>query len=35
MNNIVVQDVGAEHDTITKLRAPTHFGRPNVRVQYS
>ncbi|GFZ49171.1 hypothetical protein JCM24511_06921 [Saitozyma sp. JCM 24511] len=29
MNNIVVQDVRAEHDTITKLRAPTHFGRPN------
>ncbi|EIW68732.1 hypothetical protein TREMEDRAFT_32037 [Tremella mesenterica DSM 1558] len=29
MNNILVQDVGAESDTITKLRAPTHFGRPN------
>ncbi|KDR77165.1 hypothetical protein GALMADRAFT_139180 [Galerina marginata CBS 339.88] len=29
MNNIVVQDVGAEKDAITALRAPTHFGRPN------
>jgi NADPH oxidase len=29
MNNIVVQDVGAERDAITSLRAPTHFGRPN------
>lgn len=29
MNNIVVQDVGAERDAITQLRAPTHFGRPN------
>ncbi|ORY26889.1 NADPH oxidase [Naematelia encephala] len=29
MNNILVQDVGADMDTITKLRAPTHFGRPN------
>ncbi|KAH0581050.1 hypothetical protein H2248_012188 [Termitomyces sp. 'cryptogamus'] len=29
MNNIFVQDVGAEKDTITSLRAPTHFGRPN------
>lgn len=24
-----VQDVGAEKDAITLLRAPTHFGRPN------
>ena len=24
-----VQDVGAEKDAITNLRAPTHFGRPN------
>ncbi|KAG9102315.1 hypothetical protein FS749_007198 [Ceratobasidium sp. UAMH 11750] len=29
MNNILVQDVGAERDAITALRAPTHFGRPN------
>jgi NADPH oxidase len=29
MNNIYVQDVGAERDAITSLRAPTHFGRPN------
>ena len=29
LNNIMVQDVGAEQDTITTLRAPTHFGRPN------
>lgn len=29
VNNIVVQDVGAEKDAITSLRAPTHFGRPN------
>ncbi|KAK4685370.1 hypothetical protein P7C73_g4778, partial [Tremellales sp. Uapishka_1] len=29
MNNILVQDVGGEKDAITKLRAPTHFGRPN------
>lgn len=29
MNNIFVQDVGAEKDAITSLRAPTHFGRPN------
>jgi NADPH oxidase len=29
MNNIMVQDVGAEKDAITSLRAPTHFGRPN------
>lgn len=29
MNNIIVQDVGAEKDAITLLRAPTHFGRPN------
>ena len=26
----MIQDVGAEKDAITKLRAPTHFGRPNV-----
>ncbi|KAH8978949.1 NADPH oxidase [Lactarius akahatsu] len=29
MTNIFVQDVGAEKDAITSLRAPTHFGRPN------
>ncbi|KAF8218117.1 ferric reductase NAD binding domain-containing protein [Mycena galopus ATCC 62051] len=29
INNIVVQDVGAEKDAITTLRAPTHYGRPN------
>ncbi|KAF9269495.1 NADPH oxidase B [Marasmius fiardii PR-910] len=29
INNIMVHDVGAEKDTITSLRAPTHFGRPN------
>ncbi|KAJ6555076.1 NADPH oxidase [Mycena vulgaris] len=29
INNIVVQDVGAEKDAITSLRAPTHYGRPN------
>lgn len=29
MNNIVLQDVGADRDAITSLRAPTHFGRPN------
>ncbi|KAJ7202026.1 NADPH oxidase [Mycena pura] len=29
VNNIVVQDVGAEKDAITALRAPTHYGRPN------
>ncbi|KIY70242.1 NADPH oxidase [Cylindrobasidium torrendii FP15055 ss-10] len=29
MNNIIVQDVGAEKDAISGLRAPTHFGRPN------
>ncbi|KAJ7694856.1 ferric reductase NAD binding domain-containing protein [Mycena rosella] len=27
--NNIVQDVGAEKDTITSLRAPTHYGRPN------
>lgn len=26
---IQVQDVGAEKDAITSLRAPTHYGRPN------
>jgi len=29
MTNIILQDVGAEKDAITSLRAPTHFGRPN------
>uniref|UniRef100_A0A0W0G8Y0 FAD-binding FR-type domain-containing protein n=1 Tax=Moniliophthora roreri TaxID=221103 RepID=A0A0W0G8Y0_MONRR len=29
MNNIIVQEVGAEKDAITSLRAPTHYGRPN------
>jgi hypothetical protein len=24
-----VQDVGAEKDAITFLRAPTHYGKPN------
>ena len=32
MNNILVNDVGAETDAITSLRSPTHFGRPNVRL---
>lgn len=27
--HLQVQDVGAERDAITSLRAPTHFGRPN------
>ncbi|KAH8109128.1 NADPH oxidase isoform 2 [Phellopilus nigrolimitatus] len=27
--NIMVQDVGADVDAISGLRAPTHFGRPN------
>jgi hypothetical protein len=26
---IKVQDVGAEKDAITFLRAPTHYGKPN------
>ncbi|KAF9257891.1 NADPH oxidase [Marasmius fiardii PR-910] len=29
VNNILIQDVGAEKDSITNLRAPTHYGRPN------
>jgi len=29
ITNIIVQNVGAEKDPITSLRAPTHFGRPN------
>ncbi|KAF8452547.1 NADPH oxidase B [Boletus edulis BED1] len=29
MTNIIVQDVGAEKDAVTSLRAPTHYGRPN------
>jgi len=29
MTNIIVQNIGAEKDPITSLRAPTHFGRPN------
>ncbi|KIL63640.1 hypothetical protein M378DRAFT_662315 [Amanita muscaria Koide BX008] len=29
VTNIIVQDVGADKDAITSLRAPTHFGRPN------
>ncbi|KAG6334889.1 hypothetical protein ID866_4198 [Astraeus odoratus] len=29
MTNIIVQDVGADKDAITSLRAPTHYGRPN------
>ncbi|WVW78713.1 hypothetical protein I302_100673 [Kwoniella bestiolae CBS 10118] len=28
MQNLLIQDVGADKDTITNLRAPTHFGRP-------
>ena len=24
-----VQDVGAEKDAVTSLRAPTHYGKPN------
>lgn len=28
-----LQDVGADKDAITSLRAPTHFGRPNVSGQ--
>ncbi|KAI0718662.1 NADPH oxidase [Fomitopsis betulina] len=35
MNNIIVQDVGAEKDAITSLRAPTHYGRPNWDRVYS
>ncbi|KAI9816591.1 MAG: hypothetical protein M1827_001723 [Pycnora praestabilis] len=27
--NIMINDVNAAHDTITGLRAPTNFGRPN------
>ena len=27
--SLQVQDVGADKDAITSLRAPTHFGRPN------
>lgn len=27
--NIMVQDVGAEKDAVSGLRAPTHYGRPN------
>ena len=26
---IQVQDVGAEKDAVTFLRAPTHYGKPN------
>lgn len=29
LNNIMVQDVGADKDVITLLRAPTYYGRPN------
>jgi len=29
INNIIVQDVGAEKDAVTFLRAPTHYGKPN------
>ncbi|KAM0751200.1 NADPH oxidase B [Meredithblackwellia eburnea MCA 4105] len=29
INNIYAQDVGAERDAVTNLRAPTHYGRPN------
>ena len=27
--NITLQDVGADVDAISSLRAPTHYGRPN------
>ncbi|CAG8498824.1 14628_t:CDS:2 [Acaulospora morrowiae] len=29
VNNILVNDDGSSKDTITRLKAPTHFGRPN------
>ncbi|KAJ6554735.1 hypothetical protein B0H19DRAFT_1263040 [Mycena capillaripes] len=29
INNIVVQDIGAEKNSIISLRAPIHSGRPN------
>lgn len=29
INNIIVSDVGGERDAVTKLRSPTHYGRPN------
>jgi NADPH oxidase len=29
LTNIMVSDVGGENDTISGLRAPTHYGRPN------
>ena len=27
--NIMVSDVGGERDAVTKLRSPTHYGRPH------
>jgi NADPH oxidase 2 len=35
MNNIIVQDVGADKDAITSLRTPTHLGRPNLNRVFS
>ncbi|GAA94526.1 hypothetical protein E5Q_01178 [Mixia osmundae IAM 14324] len=29
LNNLMIADVGSERDSITGLKAPTHFGRPN------
>ncbi|CAH7689255.1 ferric reductase NAD binding domain-containing protein [Phakopsora pachyrhizi] len=29
INNIIVSDVGGDLDAITRLRSPTHYGRPN------
>ncbi|GAA6060317.1 hypothetical protein JCM10212_002958 [Sporobolomyces blumeae] len=34
VNNIVTNGVGAEEDALTKLRAPTHYGRPNWNVLF-
>ncbi|CEQ39089.1 SPOSA6832_00566 [Sporobolomyces salmonicolor] len=29
MNNIIANEVGADRDAVTSLKAPTHYGRPN------
>ncbi|BGP13351.1 hypothetical protein JCM10213_005803 [Rhodosporidiobolus nylandii] len=29
MHNIIAHDVGGEMDALTRLKAPTHYGRPN------
>ncbi|GAA6038559.1 hypothetical protein JCM8097_004630 [Rhodosporidiobolus ruineniae] len=29
MHNIIANDVGGDHDAVTRLRAPTHYGRPD------